>query len=381
MRGDLALFVFFIIRVSFCEKVEHKAAILRQKRTYIMSCHSLPCQRALANCTNVFGCIGAYQCRKCMNSYDECDRKCVDDLLDQNDYVDVNGQLYLQCDVSMQHQVNACKFMCRMKYMPISRCILKDERQICECSSVPFTLPTRPMTVTISLGSNYSTLSTTTTGSKLPTSILPGNCRYIEQLNSGDIVCSNPIRIIIWSLSSIGIRLYLPTSNSNGFADNLLVMPNDDLVAAYRNILLWDTKSGTLKMNMSGHSAAVTSLALLKSGDLATGGDDQLIKIWNMKSGQLKRNLTGHASRILALTAFGDDYLANSVKGLIRIWNTTTGEIIKNITTVNAEISCLADLTNGYLASSIVRNQASVSVREIFRLLSFFFLLAKPKQS
>jgi WD40 repeat protein len=186
----------------------------------------------------------------------------------------------------------------------------------------------------------------------------------MEQLNNGDLVCSNPIRIVIWNLASKQIRLFLPRSNENsGFADQLLVLPNDDLVAAYRNIVVWDTRNGSLKMNMTGHSLGILSLALLNSGDLATGSDDNLIKIWDMKTGEMKRNLTGHPSRILAMAALGyDDYLANSVKGLIRIWNANTGEIIKNLTTASAEILSLAALKNGYLASSIARHQPLSSV-------------------
>jgi hypothetical protein len=70
------------------------------------------------------------------------------------------------------------------------------------------------------------------------TQYISGNCINIDQLNSGDIVCGNKYRILIWSLSSKEIRLYLSTSiNAFGVADNLLVLPDDDLVAAFRYIL------------------------------------------------------------------------------------------------------------------------------------------------
>jgi WD40 repeat protein len=258
-----------------------------------------------------------------------------------------------------------------MKYMANSRCVWKDGiYPVCECSSMPFTIAPSTATTkqmsTVSIINNSSTVYFTTTTSRPITmtnslsinnktypSILPSRCKYLELLSNDDLVCSGSQKILIWDLRSIEIRLHLTSSNkSYYFEDYLVVLPNDDLVAAYQNILIWDTKNGSLKMNLSGHDAPITSLAVLSDGDLASGGEDQLIKIWDMETGQLKRTLTGHTSRINALAAFGDDYLASSARSSLRIWNAKTGEVVRNLPTTSSDVACLAALSNGYLASS-----------------------------
>ena len=73
-------------------------------------------------------------------------------------------------------------------------------------------------------------------------------------------------------------------------------------------IVIWDVRTGTEKMNLSGHLDAIRSIAFSPDGKkIASGGRDGIVLLWNAKTGnQIGAQLDGHASSVNAL-AFSPD--------------------------------------------------------------------------
>jgi WD40 repeat protein len=93
--------------------------------------------------------------------------------------------------------------------------------------------------------------------------------------------------IEIWDPSA---GLYKRTLLSSNFSHNNLfaLMPNNQLaIAIHTNrhdsgtIQIWDTDASIQKKTLIGHNAAITSLAVLKDGRLASAGQDRMIRIWS----------------------------------------------------------------------------------------------------
>ena len=65
---------------------------------------------------------------------------------------------------------------------------------------------------------------------------------------------------------------------------------------------IWNLETGAVVRTLSGHSNAVSSVAVSPDGQfVASGSWDKTIKIWNPKTGELLRTLTGHYGLVNAV--------------------------------------------------------------------------------
>jgi WD40 repeat protein len=113
-------------------------------------------------------------------------------------------------------------------------------------------------------------------------------------------------------------------------------MPNGDLISASsdRTIKVWDLTQGLVKRTLFGHTNAVTSLLLLETGDLISGGLDG-IKIWDTDNWRLKKNLTDSEIHMNLLANIGNGLIAGGAYGEINVWNFTDGSIVRTFTYID----------------------------------------------
>lgn len=105
--------------------------------------------------------------------------------------------------------------------------------------------------------------------------------------------------------------------------------------------------------SLRGHSEGIYTLAVLKSGELASGSFDGKIKIWNVSACELIHTLRGHKDQIMALLSIENNLLASgSEDKTVKIWNTSSAELIYSFNGHNARVNDLAMVSTDHLASS-----------------------------
>lgn len=89
-----------------------------------------------------------------------------------------------------------------------------------------------------------------------------------------------------------------------------------------RTIHVWETTSGRLLGDLSGHQANVSALAAASNGLLASGATNGHLRLWDVATQKCLRNWVGHTDDILTL-AFdpaGATLASGSQDGTVRIW-------------------------------------------------------------
>jgi WD40 repeat protein len=115
--------------------------------------------------------------------------------------------------------------------------------------------------------------------------------------------------VALWDVRS-GRRLRTFVGQTEWEADATAISPDGKLLASVatdKQILVWETATGTLKLRLTDQPARVAALAFSPDGTtLAGAGGDKTIRLWDCATGQLRKTLTGHGAWICTL-AFSPD--------------------------------------------------------------------------
>ena len=93
-------------------------------------------------------------------------------------------------------------------------------------------------------------------------------------------------------------------------------------------IRVWDIRAGRRLPTLSGHGAAVTSLAFDGAGRLAVSASlDGTVRVWNIAIGQSAQVLVGHTAPVLGVALTPDGRVAVSVAddNTARLWDVRSG--------------------------------------------------------
>jgi len=96
------------------------------------------------------------------------------------------------------------------------------------------------------------------------------------------------------------------------------------LIAADRNLYLWDLTTGETLKTFTGHTATVTSVTFTDDGAKAiSGGDDRTIRVWDVKDGKRLHTLEGHEAAVRSVAAMpgGRWLISGSSDRTLRIWD------------------------------------------------------------
>jgi WD40 repeat protein len=164
--------------------------------------------------------------------------------------------------------------------------------------------------------------------------------------------------VIVWDVSS-GAGLVVLDASDGGHAlpvNAVAFSPLSPLLLASGSsdgtAILWNIPSQIVLSRLSGHTAAVTSVAFSPDGlALATGSADRTVKLWNISTGATTAALTlsGHSAAVTAV-AFAPgitELLSGSADGTARLWNINTATTIQTLAPCQSTISSLAYSSDG----------------------------------
>ena len=174
------------------------------------------------------------------------------------------------------------------------------------------------------------------------------------RLENNDLVSFTGDRLVnIWNSTNGQLKsqfiVFEPNRNNP-----LLILPDGNLVTATSDfrIRLRSKHDFSLIRNFEvSHKSFITSLVLLKNGDLASGSEDSTIKIWNITTGQVKQTFRG-GSGVYCLAVLNNDLLASgSADNTIRIWNIQNGSLNKTLLGHTGAVNSILVRNNDYLVS------------------------------
>src|SRR5437868_2793397 len=119
--------------------------------------------------------------------------------------------------------------------------------------------------------------------------------------------------------------------------------------------LIKDYAAGALSepATRTGHASYVYSLAVLPSGMLASGSNDNSIKVWDVQNQTCIATLPGHTGTVNSLVVLPSGMLASgSLDNSIKVWDVGRQTCIATLTGHMGGVRSLVVLPSGMLASS-----------------------------
>ncbi|NMF59707.1 NB-ARC domain-containing protein [Pseudanabaena yagii] len=99
-------------------------------------------------------------------------------------------------------------------------------------------------------------------------------------------------------------------------------------------IKIWDVHTGQIVSAIAGHQKQIWAIAFSADGQmLASAGDDETVKLWSVSTGEVIRTLYGHKNRIWSV-AFSPDakaLVSGSDDRIVKLWDVETGQCIRTI--------------------------------------------------
>ena len=114
-------------------------------------------------------------------------------------------------------------------------------------------------------------------------------------------------------------------------------------------------KKIALNQTISGHTWAVTSVAISPDGQfLVSGSFDKTVKIWHLPSGELLHNLDDHSQGVgsVSVSPDGQSLASGSGVGRIRLWQLSTGQELRAVDGHSSLVLALAYSPDGRTLAS-----------------------------
>ena len=141
---------------------------------------------------------------------------------------------------------------------------------------------------------------------------------------------------------------------------------NTNVISASLDRLLtqWDLETKQAVKTYRGHSPGVSSVCILKSGEMVTAGRDQSVRVWHGETGALVRSLNQHSKPVNSIAVCpattGTPMVATAAEDrTMRFWQPTIGRIMRYVR-IDSEPLDIAWISESQIVASCVDSQARV---------------------
>ena len=162
------------------------------------------------------------------------------------------------------------------------------------------------------------------------------------QLSNGLLVAGyrDNKTFLIWDLNVLNGEPLKYVIKANEDLGCLTILKNDDLVIGQYSpiiqkidIIIRDSKSGSIKHTLVGHTAGVTKIIELSNGNLISSAYDATVRIWNHTFSSSPLRTISHSALVTSFVILKNGNLASSLyDGRIEIRNFETGDLIRTLT-------------------------------------------------
>jgi len=171
---------------------------------------------------------------------------------------------------------------------------------------------------------------------------------------------ANPARLVLELPDSLFYER--PIARRAGYVRSLALSPNGQRIASgsFGTLRVWNTETGELQQQRSGHQDWIEAIAFLDNNRIATagGGKDGTIRIWNAETGIRQLTLGGHSggTNALILTPDRQTMIGGGGDRAIRLWKVADFAQTQTLGGHVATIDALAVSSDGNTLASGSRN-------------------------
>lgn len=113
-----------------------------------------------------------------------------------------------------------------------------------------------------------------------------------------------------------------------------------------KTIKIWDVASGNLNSTFFGHTDGILSLAFSPDGErLVSAGFDKLVKVWAVKSGTLINTMSDHSNFVWNVSFSPDGSLIASSDwdNVVKLWETASGRLVNSFSSAGNSVAFSPD--------------------------------------
>jgi WD40 repeat protein/serine/threonine protein kinase len=119
-------------------------------------------------------------------------------------------------------------------------------------------------------------------------------------------------------------------------------------------VKLWESSSGRVIGNLKGHTKRVVNVDFSPDGRLlASCSHDGTIKLWDSSKGEQLRTLSGHTGRVegIAFSPDGRLLASGSADGTVKLWDPASGQQLRTLDVVDGEVDRVRTVVDGEVGS------------------------------
>jgi WD40 repeat protein len=126
-----------------------------------------------------------------------------------------------------------------------------------------------------------------------------------------------------------------------------VVIASEDFI-----VRVWNAKEGDCERVLSGHTARVNAVCVLRGERVVSGSSDKTIRVWGASNGECDKILAGHIGAITAVCPlWGGRIVSGSADRTLRVWDPQRGSCIQRVELSSHDVVSLCELDDGRVAS------------------------------